>query len=97
MANTGDSMLILSRAGRAVRMHKMHRLDDLEEVDRIKKAGGVIVNRRVNGLLAISRALGDTQFKSTEGPSLVVSTPDVHTEIITPMTEFAILATDGLW
>lgn len=97
VASTGDSMLILSRAGRAVRMHRMHRLDDLEEIDRIKRAGGVIVNRRINGLLAISRAMGDTQFKSVDGPSLVVATPDVHAEIITPMTEFAILATDGLW
>ncbi|CAM9312051.1 unnamed protein product, partial [Ectocarpus fasciculatus] len=97
VASTGDSMLILSRAGRAVRMHKMHRLDDIEECARIKKAGGTIVNRRVNGLLAISRALGDTQFKSVDGPSLVVATPDVQTEVITPMTEFAIIATDGLW
>lgn len=78
-------------------MHKMHRLDDIEECARIKKAGGTIVNRRVNGLLAISRALGDTQFKSVDGPSLVVATPDVQTEVITPMTEFAIIATDGLW
>lgn len=61
--------------------------------------------RRVNGLLAISRAFGDTQFKpekddsnSTRSPDgLVISTPEVFCEVITPMTEFAVMATDGLW
>jgi serine/threonine protein phosphatase PrpC len=27
----------------------------------------------------------------------VISTPEVFSELITPMTEFAIMATDGLW
>lgn len=62
-------------------------------------------HRRVNGLLAISRAFGDTQFKPekdddnvTRSPDgLVISTPEVCSEHITPMTEFAIMATDGLW
>lgn len=49
-------------------------------------------------MLAISRALGDTQFKGVDGqPTLVIATPEVQTEVVTPMTEFAILATDGLW
>lgn len=62
-------------------------------------------NHRVNGLLAISRAFGDTQFKPDKDDSncdpqqegLVISTPEVYSEIITPMTEFAVMATDGLW
>lgn len=60
---------------------------------------------RVNGLLAVSRAFGDTQFKpekDEDNPTrcpdgLVISTPEVCAEHITPMTEFAIIATDGLW
>lgn len=28
---------------------------------------------------------------------LVIALPDVHSEIITPMTEFGIVASDGLW
>ena len=28
---------------------------------------------------------------------MIVATPDVHAEVITPMTEFAILGSDGLW
>mmetsp|Transcript_6824 Transcript_6824/g.11336 ORF Transcript_6824/g.11336 Transcript_6824/m.11336 type:complete len:1305 (+) Transcript_6824:255-4169(+) len=99
VANVGDSMCVLSRGGKAVKIHRTHRVgDEAEEVARVKAAGGTVVNKRVNGLLAISRAFGDTQFKSQDdisGP--VIAAPDVVSEIITPMTEFAIAATDGLW
>ena len=54
---------------------------------------------RVNGVLAISRAFGDTAFKDENDleSSLVTANPDVYSEIITPMTEFCIVASDGLW
>jgi serine/threonine protein phosphatase PrpC len=63
VANVGDSMCILSRGGRAVKMSKMHRLDDEEEKKRVIAAGGSVLNNRVNGSLAVTRAFGDTQFK----------------------------------
>lgn len=99
VANVGDSMCVISRGGKAVRFHRTHRIGDEEdEVSRVKKAGGSVLNKRVNGLLAISRAYGDTQFKSADkASSPVIATPDVVSEVITPMTEFAIAATDGLW
>ncbi len=52
----------------------------------------------MNGVLAISRAFGDIAFK-TKGvqDSPVISTPDVVSQVITPMTEFGIIASDGLW
>jgi protein phosphatase 2C family protein 2/3 len=61
---------------------------------------------RVNGVLAVSRAFGDTRFKNTnswreghahvaEGP--VIAVPDIYSEVCTPHTEFCIIATDGLW
>lgn len=54
---------------------------------------------RVNGVLAISRAFGDTAFKDEHDieSNLVIANPDVYSEIITPMTEFCIIASDGLW
>ena len=49
-------------------------------------------------MLAVSRALGDTQFKAFNGsPAIVSGAPDTRIEAITPTTEFMILATDGLW
>lgn len=69
-----------------------------------------IVFNSVNGVLAVTRAFGDTQFKSPthstmatgssifdSHPPLVIAEPEVRTELVTPKTEFAILATDGLW
>jgi len=55
-----------------------------------------------NGVLAVSRAFGDTQFKYAESSSAygtgpVCCEPDVTSEVITPMTEFAIIASDGLF
>ena len=52
----------------------------------------------VNGVLAITRAFGDVAFKDpNQKNGIVISTPDIYSETITPMTEFAILASDGLW
>lgn len=53
----------------------------------------------MNGVLAISRAFGDTAFKDEHRyeSSLVISTPEVYSEIVTPMTEFCVIASDGLW
>jgi serine/threonine protein phosphatase PrpC len=81
----------------------MHRLDNETEIERIKQAGGTVLNSRVNGILAVSRAFGDTEFKGEElvtgkvAGRLLIAEPEIYSEIITPMTEFAIIATDGLW
>ena len=61
---------------------------------------------RVNGVLAVSRAFGDTRFKNTnswrdshtgESKGPVIAVPDIYSEVCTPLTEFCIIATDGLW
>ena len=46
--------------------------------------------------MAVSRAFGDTQFKEP-AYNPVIAVPDLVSEVITPMTEFGIVATDGLW
>lgn len=112
VANVGDSKCILCRNGSAVSIHRTHRVGDHEdEIIRIKGAGGSVVNKRfklsfpshslcrVNGVLAISRAFGDTAFKDDikHESSLVIATPEVYSEIVTPMTEFCVIASDGLW
>lgn len=92
VANVGDSVCVLSRSGRAVKLNRQHRTDHEGERERVTAAGGTIVNKRVNGVLAVTRAFGDLQLR---GP--VISTPEIYSEIITPMTEFAIIGSDGLW
>ena len=54
----------------------------------------------MNGILAVSRAFGDIQFKDQDSggvAQVVIAVPEIYSEVITPMTEFAVIATDGLW
>uniref|UniRef100_A0ACD5Y662 Uncharacterized protein n=1 Tax=Avena sativa TaxID=4498 RepID=A0ACD5Y662_AVESA len=63
---------------------------------RIWCAGQTIVqygSYRVDGLLAMSRAIGDFKLKSKG----VTCNPDVSTEVITDDTEFLLIASDGIW
>lgn len=47
VANVGDSKCILCRSGTAIPIHRTHRVGDHEdEIERIKNAGGSIVNKR---------------------------------------------------
>lgn len=62
------------------------------ECSRIAAASGYVINGRVNGILAVSRALGDVSLKPA-----VISTPDVISLPLTPHNRFLVLATDGLW
>ena len=61
--NVGDSRTVLSRAGRAIALSNDHKPSREDEAARIKAAGGFIINKRVMGELAVSRAFGDSEFK----------------------------------
>jgi serine/threonine protein phosphatase PrpC len=59
VANAGDSRCVLGRASRAVEMSEDHKPTNLAERKRIARAGGAVALGRVNGELAVSRAMGD--------------------------------------
>ena len=63
-ANAGDSRTVLSKGKTALEMSKDHKPDDPEERKRIYNASGFVEDSRVNGMLALSRALGDFEYKS---------------------------------
>lgn len=63
-ANAGDSRSVMSKGGKAVELSKDHKPDDVAEKRRIQNAGGFVEEGRVNGTLALSRALGDFEYKS---------------------------------
>lgn len=63
-ANAGDSRAVASVAGRAVPLSIDHKPMLKEEKERIEAAGGWVQFNRVNGHLALSRALGDFMFKT---------------------------------
>ncbi|KAM0635776.1 hypothetical protein ACHAPW_001444 [Verticillium nonalfalfae] len=92
-ANVGDARIILCRSGKALRLSYDHKGSDDNEGVRISKAGGLILNNRVNGVLAVTRALGDTYMKD-----LVTGHPYTTETVIHPESdEFIIIACDGLW
>ena len=44
-----------------------HKPSNEPERERIQNAGGTVMIQRVNGSLAVSRALGDFEYKNVEG------------------------------
>lgn len=69
------------------------------EKARISAAGGFVDFGRVNGNLALSRALGDFEFKRAADLSpeqqIVTANPDVTTHEVTEDDEFLVIACDG--
>jgi protein phosphatase PTC1 len=91
-ANVGDARIVLCRNGKALRLSYDHKGSDENEGKRIANAGGLILNNRVNGVLAVTRALGDAYMKE-----LVTGHPYTTETVIQPdADEFLILACDGV-
>lgn len=100
-ANVGDSRAVASVKGRAEPLSCDHKPTNETEYNRITAAGGWVDCNRVNGNLALSRALGDFIFKKNEKKApqeqIVTAYPDVEVKDITPDWEFIVLACDGIW
>ncbi|OWZ36419.1 protein phosphatase [Cryptococcus neoformans AD2-60a] len=91
-ANVGDARAVLCRGGKAVRLTYDHKGSDAQEAKRITDAGGFVMNNRVNGVLAVTRSLGDASMKE-----FVVGAPYTTETTLDEQDEFLIVACDGLW
>ena len=64
-ANAGDSRAILvSRSGKVIELSHDHKPDNEGEMQRIKANGGFVDDGRVQGIIAVSRAIGDWEYKN---------------------------------
>eukprot|EP00960_Hanusia_phi_P046266 757725-Hanusia_phi.AAC.7 len=63
-ANAGDSRAVLCRNGTAVELSEDHKPTNAVERTRIENANGFVEDKRVNGTLAVARAMGDFSFKA---------------------------------
>ncbi|KAF1921835.1 protein phosphatase-like protein 2c [Ampelomyces quisqualis] len=100
-ANAGDSRTVLGVKGRAKPLSFDHKPQNEAEKARIQAAGGFVDFGRVNGNLALSRAIGDFEFKkSADLPpeqQIVTAFPDVEIHDINEDDEFLVVACDGIW
>ncbi|KAJ8503722.1 hypothetical protein OPV22_004608 [Ensete ventricosum] len=95
VANCGDSRAVLCRNGAPIPLSSDHKPDREDELQRIEAIGGRVIywdGARVLGVLAMSRAIGDSYLKP-----YVVSEPEVTVTEREEGDECLILASDGLW
>ncbi|KAH0492295.1 hypothetical protein TgHK011_007254 [Trichoderma gracile] len=101
VANAGDSRSVLGIKGRAKPLSNDHKPQLETEKNRITAAGGFVDFGRVNGNLALSRAIGDFEFKKSAELSpenqIVTAFPDVEVHELTEEDEFLVIACDGIW
>jgi len=99
--NAGDSRTVLGIKGRAKPLSFDHKPQNEGEKARICAAGGFVDFGRVNGNLALSRAVGDFEFKkSADLPpeqQIVTAYPDVTVHDLGDDDEFVVFACDGIW
>ena len=96
--NVGDSRSVLSRNGKAIPLSFDHKPYNKLEMKRITESGGFVHNKRVNGRLAVSRAIGDNSLKHIN-PKLspLTATPEITITELQKDDEFIVIACDGLW
>eukprot|EP01129_Flabellula_baltica_P003223 TRINITY_DN13032_c0_g1_i1.p1 TRINITY_DN13032_c0_g1~~TRINITY_DN13032_c0_g1_i1.p1 ORF type:complete len:430 (+),score=70.71 TRINITY_DN13032_c0_g1_i1:50-1339(+) len=101
IANLGDCRAIFYQDGNTIRVTTDHTPALEEEKERIVHAGGFVTEtitregyaiHRINGQLAVSRALGDLIFEK-----YISHEPDVFKIEFTSNDDFLIVACDGLW
>lgn len=101
VGNVGDSRAVACFAGKADPLSVDHKPSLDSEAKRITAAGGWVEFNRVNGNLALSRALGDFVFKRNDKKDardqIVTAFPDIQSRSLTDELEFVVIACDGIW
>ncbi|RLN97479.1 hypothetical protein BBJ28_00003731 [Nothophytophthora sp. Chile5] len=104
VASVGDSQAVLSTSGQATDLCIAHTPELTSERERILAAKGQISKGRIYGMLGVSRAFGDNDFKTARGEfkskfngDLVTATPDVVAHALSARDEFLVLGCDGLF
>lgn len=92
IASVGDSRAVLCRNGEAIALSEDMTPRVESEQLRISELGGFVISGRVNGILAVSRSLGDGYLRP-----YVCAEPLMREVDICEGDEFVILACDGCW
>ena len=91
---------MIAANGKAKDLSIDHKPDLPTEKRRVERAGAIVEEGRVNGVIAISRAIGDWEYKNEKfnpEDNAVSAYPEVTVETLKPEHDFMILACDGIW
>lgn len=98
VANAGDCRAVLSRKGLSFDMSQDHRPSYALERRRVEELGGFIDDGYLNGVLSVTRALGDWDMKLPRGSaSPLIAEPEFRHIVLTEDDEFLIMGCDGIW
>ena len=106
VANAGDSRAIISQKGPdgendiVIALSNDHKPTLDKERERIQKAGGHVQMGRVDGDLALSRSVGDFQYKDKKKvpeARKVTVVPEILFHMRTPQDKILCLSCDGIW
>lgn len=91
VANVGDSRAIFYSNGETSRLTVDHKATNEDEVKRIKALKGIIFNKRVGGVVAVTRALGQADEKP-----FISSAPHIESVEVVCDDSFLVLVSDGV-
>jgi serine/threonine protein phosphatase PrpC len=92
-ANVGDTRSILISNNKVRRLSYDDRADDPNEYSRIINNGGIVFRGRVYGVLMLSRAFADWEFKNYG----VICEPHFCKVELNDFDKYVIIASDGVW
>lgn len=92
-ANVGDSKCVIVTNNQIETISYEDKCTDEEEKKRIISEGGMIIDERLCGVLAITRAIGDHDLKC-KGLSAI---PHFVKRSLSEKDKFCILGSDGIW
>jgi protein phosphatase 1G len=101
IANVGDSLSVMYKNKQAYNLNKEHQTIIQTEKERVLKSGANIVGFRINGMINLTRAIGDLKFKSNcnlkRHEQSVIALPEITKIEYTEDIEFIIMGCDGVW
>jgi len=93
VANVGDTRAVLCKSGTAERLSIDDKCDNPEENSRVKTGGGIILDNRLGGVLAVTRAFGDHALTRVG----LIAVPHMVKYILKPFDKYLVIASDGIW
>ena len=101
IANVGDSLSVMYKNKKAYNLNREHQTILDSEKERVLNSGATINGYRINGMLNLTRAIGDLKFKSNVNlkrhEQSVIALPEITKIEDTEGIEFIIMGCDGVW